>query len=144
MTPAASRRACHPCGQSTAIWKPTEIFGLADPLHTGRLRDAGLRVLRGHDHARWPACRPGQRPGNARRDRHGRPAERIRRQVDSFETGPSIAGLNGGLYHGVFIRAPRAERVSEDAEVLAAEPRTGKVVAVRQGPALATGFHPSR
>jgi pyridoxal 5'-phosphate synthase pdxT subunit len=44
----------------------------------------------------------------------------------------------------VFIRAPRAERVSEDAEVLAAEPRTGKVVAVRQGPALATGFYPSR
>jgi glutamine amidotransferase PdxT len=26
---------------------------------------------------------------------------------------------------------------------LAAEPRTGKVVAARQGPALATAFHPS-
>jgi len=43
----------------------------------------------------------------------------------------------------VFIRAPQAERVSEDAEVLAAEPRTGKVIAARQGPALATAFHPS-
>jgi glutamine amidotransferase PdxT len=43
----------------------------------------------------------------------------------------------------VFISAARAERIGEDAKVLAAEPRTGKVVAVRQGPALATGFHPS-
>jgi len=60
-----------------------------------------------------------------------------------FETCPSIAGLDGGPYRGVFIRAPRAERVSQDAEVLAAEPRIGKVVAARQGPALATAFHPS-
>ena len=43
---------------------------------------------------------------------------------------------------GVFIRAPWAERVGENAEALAAE-RTGKTVAVRQGPALATAFHPS-
>jgi 5'-phosphate synthase pdxT subunit len=42
----------------------------------------------------------------------------------------------------VFIRAPWVERLSGDAEALAAEPRTGKVVAVRQGPALATAFHP--
>ncbi|HLK77344.1 MAG TPA: pyridoxal 5'-phosphate synthase glutaminase subunit PdxT, partial [Streptosporangiaceae bacterium] len=28
------------------------------------------------------------------------------------------------------------------AEVLAAEPRTGRIVAVRQGSALATAFHP--
>lgn len=52
-------------------------------------------------------------------------------------------GSTAAPYRGVFIRAPRAERVSEDAEVLAAEPRTGKVVAARQGPALATAFHPS-
>ena len=42
----------------------------------------------------------------------------------------------------MFIRAPWAEQVGEDAEALAAEPRTGKIVAVRQGPALATAFHP--
>src|SRR5258707_943314 len=64
------------------------------------------------------------------------------RQVDSFESDLSIAGLDGGPYRGVFIRAPWAERVGEDAEALAAEPRTGKIVAVRQGPALATAFHP--
>jgi hypothetical protein len=64
------------------------------------------------------------------------------RQADSFETDLSIAGLHGGPYRGVFIRAPWAERVGEEAEALAAEPRTGKFVAVRQGPALATAFHP--
>ena len=29
-----------------------------------------------------------------------------------------------------------------NAEALTVEPRTGKIVAVRQGPALATAFHP--
>jgi len=64
------------------------------------------------------------------------------RQVDSCESDLSIAGLGGGPYRGVFIRAPSAERVGEDAEALATEPRTGKIVAVRQGPALVTAFHP--
>jgi pyridoxal 5'-phosphate synthase pdxT subunit len=64
------------------------------------------------------------------------------RQVESFETDLSIAGLGGGPYRGVFIRAPWAERVGQDAEVLATDPRTGKIVAVRQGPVLATAFHP--
>jgi pyridoxal 5'-phosphate synthase pdxT subunit len=32
--------------------------------------------------------------------------------------------------------------VGGDAEILAVEQRTGQVVAVRQGPALATAFHP--
>ena len=31
--------------------------------------------------------------------------------------------------------------MGQDAEALAAEPRTGKIVAVRQGPALTTAFH---
>ncbi len=42
----------------------------------------------------------------------------------------------------MFIRAPWADRVDEGAQALAAEPGTGKIVAVRQGPALATAFHP--
>lgn len=91
MTHAASRRACHPlrpvhhdleAGRDLRPGRPAA--------HTGRLRDAGLRVLPGMIMLAGLSTR--QRPGNARRDRHGRPAERIRRQVDSFETGPSIAG----------------------------------------------------
>jgi 5'-phosphate synthase pdxT subunit len=132
-----------PGGESTTIWKLAEIFGLACPLRkritsampvfgscagmimlADRLVDGveGQQTLGGIDMT-------------VRRNAFGR-------QVDSFESDLSVAGLDGGPYRGVFIRAPWAERVGEDAEALATEPRTGKIVAVRQGPALATAFHP--
>ena len=51
--------------------------------------------------------------------------------------------------HAVFIRAPWVEAVGDGVEVLAAIPRdpaagaaAGRIVAVRQGPLLATSFHP--
>ena len=47
----------------------------------------------------------------------------LSRQVDSFESDLIIAALDGGLYRGVFIRAPWAVQVGQDAETLAAEPR---------------------
>lgn len=59
------------------------------------------------------------------------------RQVDSFEatiTSPI------GEFHGVFIRAPRIERVGDGVEVLG---RLGdEPVLVRQGNVLAASFHP--
>ena len=61
------------------------------------------------------------------------------RQVDSFEGDIDFCGLDG-LVRAVFIRAPWVERVGADVEVLA---RAGEhIVAVRQGPMLATAFHP--
>jgi pyridoxal 5'-phosphate synthase pdxT subunit len=42
--------------------------------------------------------------------------------------------------HAVFIRAPWVERVGPDVQVLAVA--AGHPVAVRQGPMLATSFHP--
>ena len=61
------------------------------------------------------------------------------RQVDSFEGDIDFRGLDG-LVRAVFIRAPWVERVGADGEVLA---RAGEhIVAVRQGPMLATAFHP--
>ena len=61
------------------------------------------------------------------------------RQVDSFEADLEFRGLDGPA-HAVFIRAPWVERVGAGVEVLA---RAGEhVVAVRQGSALATAFHP--
>ena len=61
------------------------------------------------------------------------------RQVDSFEADIEFRGLDGPA-HAVFIRAPWVERVGADVEVLA---RAGDhIVAVRQGRALATAFHP--
>jgi 5'-phosphate synthase pdxT subunit len=132
-----------PGGESTTIWKLSEIFGLAGPLRKRVAAGmpvfgscAGMIMLAGQ--LADPAS--GQETLGAidmtvRRNAFGR-------QADSFETDLSIAGLGGGPFRGVFIRAPLAERVGEDAEVLAVEPRTGKIVAVRQGPALATAFHP--
>jgi len=62
------------------------------------------------------------------------------RQVDSFETELTVAGLVGGDVHAVFIRAPWVERAGPDVEVLAE--RDGHPVVVRQGSLLATSFHP--
>ena len=66
------------------------------------------------------------------------------RQVDSFEGDLEVAGVDGPV-HGIFIRAPWVEEVGVDVEVLARVahgPAIGKIVAVRQGPVLATSFHP--
>jgi 5'-phosphate synthase pdxT subunit len=61
------------------------------------------------------------------------------RQVDSFEGDIEFTGLDDPV-HAVFIRAPWVERVGADVQVLARA--AGHVVAVRQGPVLATAFHP--
>ncbi|WP_158889785.1 pyridoxal 5'-phosphate synthase glutaminase subunit PdxT [Amycolatopsis anabasis] len=71
------------------------------------------------------------------------------RQVDSFEEDLDFTGLEGGPLHAVFIRAPWVEKVGDEVEVLARVPETpaagaaaARIVAVRQGPVLATAFHP--
>jgi 5'-phosphate synthase pdxT subunit len=61
------------------------------------------------------------------------------RQVDSFETDLDVTGIDGAV-HAVFIRAPWVERVGPGVEVLARA--ADHPVAVRQGPLLATSFHP--
>ena len=66
------------------------------------------------------------------------------RQVDSFEGNLDFTGLDAPV-HGVFIRAPWVEQVGPDVEVLAriaTGDAAGRIVAVRQGPLLATSFHP--
>ncbi len=67
------------------------------------------------------------------------------RQVDSFEAPVEIAGVPGPSFHAVFIRAPWVERVADGVQVLgrvAGGPAAGRIVAVRQGNAVATSFHP--
>jgi pyridoxal 5'-phosphate synthase pdxT subunit len=70
------------------------------------------------------------------------------RQVDSFESSLDFAGLAEPV-HAVFIRAPWVEEVGGGVEVLARVPEgtaagaaAGRIVAVRQGPLMATSFHP--
>ncbi len=132
-----------PGGESTTIWKLIEAFGLAEPLRK-RLADgmptfgscAGMILLA----ARLPDAASGQQTLGAidmtvRRNAFGR-------QVDSFEEDLDLAGIGGPPFRAVFIRAPWVEQAGDGVQVLATEPVAGRIVAVRQGPALATAFHP--
>lgn len=68
------------------------------------------------------------------------------RQVDSFEADVVMPAVGELPFPGVFIRAPLVERVGPGVEVLARvgdeSGGAGRIVAVRQGPLLATAFHP--
>lgn len=59
------------------------------------------------------------------------------RQIDSFE---SDIDTPQGTFHGVFIRAPRIERVGPGVEVMGS--LRGEPVLVRRGNVLAASFHP--
>jgi 5'-phosphate synthase pdxT subunit len=117
-----------PGGESTTIWKLAEIFELAEPL---RKRVAGGMPAFG-------SC-AGMIMLAARltvqRNAFGR-------QVDSFERDLDISGIAGPPYRAVFIRAPWVSQAGPAVEILATDPATGRIVAVRQGPVLATAFHP--
>ena len=66
------------------------------------------------------------------------------RQVDSFEADIDIPVLGKPAFHAVFIRAPLVASTGPEVDVLAQVDHDGTphVVAVSQGPLLATSFHP--
>jgi pyridoxal 5'-phosphate synthase pdxT subunit len=132
-----------PGGESTTIWKLIEIFGLEQPLRK-RIADgmavfgscAGMIMLA--DRLPDPASGQETLGGidmTVRRNAFGR-------QVDSFELDLDVAGIGGPPFRAVFIRAPWVEETGPGVEILATEPGTSRIVAVRQGRALATSFHP--
>ena len=61
------------------------------------------------------------------------------RQKDSFEAKVPVTGLDDP-FHAVFIRAPLIDEVGGGVETLATV--DGRPVAVRDGPVVATAFHP--
>lgn len=61
------------------------------------------------------------------------------RQQDSFETRLAVEGLDDP-FPAVFIRAPLVDAVGSETTVLATH--DGRPVTVRDGPVLATSFHP--
>jgi pyridoxal 5'-phosphate synthase pdxT subunit len=63
------------------------------------------------------------------------------RQVDSFEVDIAIEGLEGGPFHGVFIRGPVIRKVGGRVKILSQLP-DGRIVAVQQDHLLAVSFHP--
>jgi pyridoxal 5'-phosphate synthase pdxT subunit len=132
-----------PGGESTTIWKLAAIFGMAEPLRkrvtsgmpvfgscAGMIMLASQVVdgIDGQDVL-------GAIDMTVRRNAFGR-------QVDSFESDITLTGMPGPGFRAVFIRAPWVEETGQDVEIMGTEPRTGRIVAVRQGTALATAFHP--
>ena len=135
-----------PGGESTTMSKLAVDFGLLEPIRK-RIAEGmpaygscagmimlGTTVLDG---------RPDQQTFGGidmvvRRNAFGR-------QVDSFETDVVLDGIEGRAFRTVFIRAPWAEEVGPQVEVLGrieGGPADGRIVAVRQGRVMATAFHP--
>ena len=135
-----------PGGESTTLWRLSVAFDVLEPLR--KLIDEGLpafgscagmimladRLLDGVDGQETL----GGIAMTVRRNAFGR-------QVDSFESDICLDGIAAPPdppFRAVFIRAPWVEAVSGQVTVLGTERVTGRIVAVRQGPLLATSFHP--
>jgi 5'-phosphate synthase pdxT subunit len=141
-----------PGGESTTISKLAVAFGLMEPLRE-RVRAgmpvygscAGMILLADKVLDTSPVL-DGQASDGAREQQTVGGIDMIvrrnafGRQNESFEAPLEIEGVAGGPVEGVFIRAPWVESAGERAEVLAVH--DGHTVAVRQGPLLATAFHP--
>ena len=137
-----------PGGESTTMSRLLQVFELLDPLRE-RLRGglpaygscAGMILLASEVlDTRPDAEHLGAIDMTVRRNAFGR-------QVDSFESDLDFEGIVGDPVRAVFIRAPWVERVGPGVEVLAQVPAAageaaGRIVAVRQGSAIATSFHP--
>jgi 5'-phosphate synthase pdxT subunit len=134
-----------PGGESTTMDKLVRAFDLYEPLRARIAAGmpaygscAGMIMLAD----RIADARPDQQTLGGlditvRRNAFGR-------QVDSFEEDIHFDGLDGTV-RAIFIRAPWVEETGDGVEVLARVeegPAAGRIVAVRQGPLLATSFHP--
>jgi pyridoxal 5'-phosphate synthase pdxT subunit len=135
-----------PGGESTTLWRLSVAFDMLEPLR--KLIASGLPALGSCAGMIMLADRladgvDGQQTFGGidmtvRRNAFGR-------QVDSFESDITLSGLGAGEarpLRAVFIRAPWVEQNGGNVAVLGTEERTGRIVAVRQGPLLATAFHP--
>lgn len=136
-----------PGGESTTIARLLDVFELLEPLRRGVADGlpvygscAGMILLADQVlDGRPEQPTVGGLDVVVRRNAFGR-------QVESFETDLPLDGLEDGPVHAVFIRAPWVETAGKQVQVLArvpaGHPAAGKVVAVRQGPLVATSFHP--
>lgn len=130
-----------PGGESTTIGKLATTFGLIDPLRAAVAGGlpvygscAGMIMLsRAVLDGRPDQPLIGGLDITVRRNAFGR-------QIASFETDIDVAGLTDGPMHAVFIRAPWVESCGPGVEITARA--ADRIVAVRQGPIMATSFHP--
>jgi pyridoxal 5'-phosphate synthase pdxT subunit len=134
-----------PGGESTTLWRLSVAFEVLEPLR--KLIAAGLPAFGSCAGMIMLADRladgvEGQQTVGGidmtvRRNAFGR-------QVDSFESDVTLSGVaeSGQPLRAVFIRAPWVEQAAPAVGILGTDVRTGRIVAVRQGPLLATAFHP--
>ena len=133
-----------PGGESTTLWRLSVAFDMLEPLR--KLIGEGLPAFGSCAGMIMLADR--LTDGVAGQQTYGGIDMTVRRnafgrQVDSFERDIILTGLGDpGPLRAVFIRAPWVERTGAGVGVLATEQGTGRIVAVRQGPLLATAFHP--
>ena len=132
-----------PGGESTTLWRLSVAFDMLEPLR--KLIASGLPSFGSCAGMIMLADRLAD--GVAGQLTYGGIDMTVRRnafgrQVDSFESDITLTGLGGPEFRAVFIRAPWVEQTGDDVEIIGTESRTGRIVAVRQGPALATAFHP--
>lgn len=124
-----------PGGESTAVGKLMERFGLGDAIIEKGVPVWGTcmgmilmaKEIDGHEQYSLDLL-----DVTVERNAFGA-------QVHSFEDEVYIRGIDQPVT-GVFIRAPVASRIGNGVEVIAEY--EGKVVAVRQGNSLGTSFHP--
>ena len=132
-----------PGGESTTLWRLATSFDMMEPLR--KMLSAGLPAFGSCAGMIMLADRlvdgvPGQQTFGGidmavRRNAFGR-------QVDSFESDITLTSMAGPPLRAVFIRAPWVEQAGDEVEILGTDERAGRIVAVRQGPLLATSFHP--
>jgi 5'-phosphate synthase pdxT subunit len=145
-----------PGGESTTMVKLARTFDLFEPIRQ-RIKEgmpvlgtcAGMIMLAERVEDGLPEQETlGGLDITVRRNAFGR-------QVDSFEGEVDFAGLDQPV-HAVFIRAPWVESAGPGVEVLARlddsaavgaareapQAAAGRIVAVREGPLMATSFHP--
>ena len=138
-----------PGGESTSMGLVAERWGLVEPLrqwvHGGRPTwgtCAGMILLaeRATGQKLGGQALIGGLDVTVNRNYFGR-------QVDSFEAELEVPALGEVPFHAVFIRAPAITAVAEDVETLATvaaiqNDDEAVIAAVRNGPILATAFHP--
>lgn len=130
-----------PGGESTTIYKLSEIFELYEPIKDAISAGlpvfgtcAGLILLSNQIHNSASGQKPfGGIDAVVQRNAFGN-------QNDSFEIDLSVKGIDGPI-HAAFIRAPIIESAGPAAEVIATLP-DGRIVGVKQGNAMGISFHP--
>ena len=135
-----------PGGESTTLWRLSVAFDMLEPLR--KLIASGLPAFGSCAGMIMLADRLTDgvaRPADLRRHRHDRPQERVRpagRLLRARYRADRASKDHEDPLRAVFIRAPWVEQAGTGVSILGTDQGTGRIVAVRQGPLLATAFHP--